>query len=349
MKLLSKYITVIKKNINNHHGVTAIIVALILVVLLGFAALAIDIGYLMASKNEAQNVADAAALAGAGELGDQLWNSGIVNETDIRAVAKEIALKNQIAVNGHVLQDSDIEICRWDGEICNPTGVGEKPTAVRVKIRSDSIGTWFARVLNIDSFGVSTYATAALTGVSQPPEDLIPVGISSYWYEHVWPDGEFCDQDIKFYPTNTINGCAGWHVFTESQATPSNLWDIMEEINNGTYEYPDAGIGDEYKFTGATAQSALCQDTKYSFEDLYNDNKNAEGEWEVTAVVYGDESCKNPSGELPIVGFTTVIITGVTCTPEKTINGKVACDKFADSRGGGGDYGTFGRIPGLVE
>ena len=45
-------------------------VALTITMLVGFVALAVDIGYLMATKNELQNVADAAALAAAGKLGD---------------------------------------------------------------------------------------------------------------------------------------------------------------------------------------------------------------------------------------------------------------------------------------
>ena len=39
-----------------------------LLTLLGFAALAIDVGYLFVVRNELQNAADAAALAGAGKL-----------------------------------------------------------------------------------------------------------------------------------------------------------------------------------------------------------------------------------------------------------------------------------------
>ncbi|AIO40659.1 tad-like Flp pilus-assembly family protein [Burkholderia cenocepacia] len=46
-------------------GAVAITVALLMTILLGFAALAIDIGYLFVVRNELQNAADAAALAGA--------------------------------------------------------------------------------------------------------------------------------------------------------------------------------------------------------------------------------------------------------------------------------------------
>ena len=55
--------------IRNQSGTTAILVALVLVVLISIAALAVDIGYVATTKNELQNVADAAALAAAGQLG----------------------------------------------------------------------------------------------------------------------------------------------------------------------------------------------------------------------------------------------------------------------------------------
>jgi Flp pilus assembly protein TadG len=50
---------------SDERGVAAILVALVILVLLGFAALAIDIGHLFAVRNELQNAADAGALAGA--------------------------------------------------------------------------------------------------------------------------------------------------------------------------------------------------------------------------------------------------------------------------------------------
>ena len=65
MKLTHKIISKLK----DERGVSAIVVAVVLVMLIGFLALAIDIGYLYATKNELQNTADAAALAGAGQLG----------------------------------------------------------------------------------------------------------------------------------------------------------------------------------------------------------------------------------------------------------------------------------------
>ncbi len=57
-----------KQLINEQRGAVAIIVAFLMFVLLGFAAFAVDFGYLYGVKNELQNAADAAALAGASVL-----------------------------------------------------------------------------------------------------------------------------------------------------------------------------------------------------------------------------------------------------------------------------------------
>ncbi len=54
-----------KNSVTNQSGAVLIVVALMLVVLLGIAALAIDIGHLMLVRNELRNAADAGALAGA--------------------------------------------------------------------------------------------------------------------------------------------------------------------------------------------------------------------------------------------------------------------------------------------
>ena len=55
--------------IKDQSGITVVLVALTMAVLIGFAALAVDIGYTLTTKNELQNVADAAALAATRQLG----------------------------------------------------------------------------------------------------------------------------------------------------------------------------------------------------------------------------------------------------------------------------------------
>jgi Flp pilus assembly protein TadG len=52
----------------NQRGATLVLFAVLLFLLIGVAALAIDLGYLFVARNELQNAADAGALAGAREL-----------------------------------------------------------------------------------------------------------------------------------------------------------------------------------------------------------------------------------------------------------------------------------------
>ena len=54
----------LRKFVQGTEGAIAVLTALGLVAFIGFASLAIDMGHLYTVRNELQNVADAAALAG---------------------------------------------------------------------------------------------------------------------------------------------------------------------------------------------------------------------------------------------------------------------------------------------
>lgn len=79
----------------NHKGVTLVLMALILVVLLILASLAIDIAYMYYTKNQLQVAADAAALAGAAQL-DQINTTSFV-QAQARQQAWKFACKNKAA------------------------------------------------------------------------------------------------------------------------------------------------------------------------------------------------------------------------------------------------------------
>lgn len=104
MRLSNKY-----KFLSDQRGASAVLIAIMLVMLIGFAALAVDIGYLYATRNELQNVADAAALAATRKLGElyQVMPSNLQStydlgnfpndKTAIESVAVNVAAQNQAA------------------------------------------------------------------------------------------------------------------------------------------------------------------------------------------------------------------------------------------------------------
>src|SRR5262245_10439227 len=55
--------------VSQDKGIIAIIVAVSLVGLLGFAALVVDLGFGMVTRNQLQNITDGASLAGTRQLG----------------------------------------------------------------------------------------------------------------------------------------------------------------------------------------------------------------------------------------------------------------------------------------
>jgi hypothetical protein len=76
--------------------------------------------------------------------------------------------------------------------------------------------------------------------------------------------------------------------------------------------------------------------------------------WETSVAVYDSDSdsCDdNPNTSIKIVGYTKIAMTDVKTAPEQRIEGEIMCDLYSefDTRGGGGEFGVKGTIPGLVE
>jgi Flp pilus assembly protein TadG len=117
-------------------GAVAVIIAILIVVFFGFAALVIDVGALYEERRQNQTVADAAALAGAQELPDNPNN----------AVAKAIDYAD---FNHRAITASAVQITKT--YVDNDT--------IKVTVKS-TVNYTFAAVLGFSSGGVSANATA---------------------------------------------------------------------------------------------------------------------------------------------------------------------------------------------
>ena len=281
-----------KKNISarGERGAVIIIFAISLFVLIGFAALAIDIGYLHTTRSELQNVADAAALAGARYLGDEYAKLSLsqmgthpFTKEEVYSAINAVATQNKAAKNSISIDIDDVEIGLWDAEqstddIWYPTLVG--PDAVRVIARRDGsangpITTFLAQIFGVNTMNVaSERAIAALSGPAFVEEGELktPFGLSA----NVFPND--CKDVIAFSPTT--DSCAGWHNFFD----PINASKMEEKLlgliqgDTGPYgsllngpdwlaanfginktpdpeETPSTSTGDEFNFQGGTISS----------------------------------------------------------------------------------------------
>lgn len=311
-----------------HHydqqGTVVVVVAICLIFLVAIAALAVDVGYLYSTRNELQNVADAAALAGARYLGDEYSKldesamaSRVFTKEEVFAVIEDVATKNKAANESISIDMDDVEIGLWNpiastDDIWQPTLTA--PDAVRVIARRDSginaaIGTFFAGVFNVNEMAVvSRKAIAALSGPSTAEEGELktPFALS----ENNFPND--CKPVIDFSPTTS--SCAGWHNFFDP-INASNMEDkLIGLIQGDTQTYtgltsgpkwlednfdinkapvpevtPASSAGDEFEFQGGTISSLF--NGGYLGSD-YNGN---------TGTVYGDE--KHPAPMIALFDY----------------------------------------------
>lgn len=155
-------------------GTVAVLVTISLTMLVGFMALAIDVGMLYNTKAELQRAADAAALAAAVELG-----RGGENPMDrARAVAQDYVNRNTVLGQSTVLTASDFTF--GQAYIDDTTGKyvfnarENAVNAVRLTVRrtegspSGPVPLFFARI-----FGFQTSNLSATAGAAVTPRDIV--------------------------------------------------------------------------------------------------------------------------------------------------------------------------------
>ncbi|MBW2740365.1 MAG: hypothetical protein JRE64_16310 [Deltaproteobacteria bacterium] len=286
---MKSYFNFLKK-VKNQAGATAVIVAITLPMLIGFTALAVDVGYMSVTKNELQNVADAAALAACRKLGtiyegmtveeqrayacdDGVDDDGNDSNNDImviKGVANAVANNNKAGGEHIIVYDTtegicEVEIGVWDMSNTSFAATDDQPDAVRVRAHRDGvangpISTFFAKIFGIDNVDVSADATAALTGqsIAFEGEVELPFGISRHRFDH-----DYCDTPVRFYPTGDAYGCAGWNTFgCGVNANAALLTKILEDMLNSTdtADCPSTETiaGDTiFNFTGGNIASAF--------------------------------------------------------------------------------------------
>ena len=353
-------IRILMNPLNNSRGATAVMAALMMTVLLAMGAAAIDIGHALVARNELQNASDAAALAGARELGviyTGLTPAAQLTYTLTSGDQAAILAKVQTAAGANMaagvpisINAADVHIGLWNPTTRVLTPTVNQPRDVRVIARRDGaangpISTFLARVVGMTSVNVSAAATAELpvAGKTAPGQLNVPFGISQFYFTQFG-----CGSVIQFYPSNgTPQSCAGFQTFDQVPANDATLRRIINGMANGTYTSPAEQAGSSsLEFTNGT----MSRQSWDALINLFNVSKDASGGWNVFVPVYGSNSC-HPSGLEPIVGFASARVTSVQGQPNAQILATIQCNIFQGNTAGVAQpFGpVFGTIPGLVE
>jgi Flp pilus assembly protein TadG len=189
-------VKIIHPRSESQKGAVTVLVALMLPVLMGAAALAVDLSYLYVVRNELQNDADASALAGARTLYKN--NASSLDWAGAASTAQSAIALNRAA--GHALADGQVQTGYWDTHqtIVGMQNLPMTPSAndapaVQVTLsKSDGqnqgpVNTFLARILGIFSKPVRVTAVAGVTspGVVNPG-GLFPFAMSECMYQKFW-------------------------------------------------------------------------------------------------------------------------------------------------------------------
>lgn len=320
----------------------AIIVAVLMVVFLSIAAMAIDIGHVMTVRNELQNAADAAALAGALNFyPPNSYTAVTPNWTSAESGAQNAVTLNASDGAKLYINDSTVIAGYWN-LVHVPYGLQPQSItpgsqdfpAVQVTItRSNStpsgpVYNWFAEIFNVNTTNVSATATA-LVGIpgAANPGALLPWAINQYTanmmasYNSTNPfQITVTDQALQCGSTQL---CGQWTTFQSGSQAASTISNLIDNGNPNP-----VNIGDSIWTAAGTKAS--------DYHEVINDGLvGTDVTLPVTAAL-----CSSPGCWETVVGFVGFHITSVTDTGSvKYIAGYLVADHYAPGTNPGGGSG----------
>ena len=198
-------------------GAVTIHVAVALMALIVFTSFVIDYGVLWVSRRQAQNVADAGALAGAVAF---IYQG---NDDAARGAAHHFAAINQVWGEGNSPANVDVTL---SGTGTSIPPCGEEPGCVRVDVfrnmpdragtlRGNALPTYFLNMVGVGAQGIRATATAQ-TANGNAINCLLPFAVIDRWADNF--DEK---KDPTYYPNDGLTGTAGWSPNDRYQ--PENL------------------------------------------------------------------------------------------------------------------------------
>lgn len=284
-------------SVRRARGVVAVQVAVVVVVLLGFGALAVDIGFIYNSKGEMQAAVDSGALAGASAV----YEGG----NAYVARAREYVGMHEVAFE-RVVEGANIRVGVtvgfWDGSARNfvpATGdEGVTPNAVRVDAERTSVDLFFARILGHDTTDIEREAVAledsgrcrgiwgveGISGNGNIYTDSYDSSAGAYGGDNVHANGDICsDQGIDLSGSVDVYGDAmygaGFDLVTDGHP---QVWGVVAEQCCETQpppaDFAEAEFVNDNAFIGLTDRGRdPFSGTQWDFVVTGNDNLTLNG------------------------------------------------------------------------
>ena len=170
--------------VRDEKGMSFVFVGLGFLAFIGASALAIDVGMIMTARGQAQNSADAGALAGAVALAFDNWNDRTVTGPAVTS-AVAVSTANPV-MGGEVAVDPAADV-----QFLASPDTGEE-SRVRVTVHRPGMETFIAKY-----FGVSTVSVNAVATAEASPSNAMtcvkPFTIPDKWIENQTPPWDTTD------------------------------------------------------------------------------------------------------------------------------------------------------------
>lgn len=323
-------------------GSVAVITAFCLAFLIGFVALVVDVGHLYSVRNELQNAADAAALAGARAL---FPTQGYPDATLIPlteppfcdlavGAGRAAAASNQAGGTTNLTTvTDDVQTGTWDWDTKKFTADATPSyniNAIRTTVRRDSVAnqpvaSWFAQIIGIDSTAVNAQSVAAVGYVKQPTGSFLPIWVPT----HIW-DAWKADntQSIRACPDPSDN--FAWAAPVPQSANAQYLKDAVNGVDgipmpstDGTVNLSNGQLGSvEHAINQQIAAAQTAHPSGYINEStgqtiVYPGTATPVTGW-LTYMLVGDfvdpNSPDKMNGGATVDGFVPVIVTDIVHT-----------------------------------
>lgn len=313
-------------------GISIVLAAVALFMLMGFTALSVDGGNLFVARNELHNAADAGSLAGARFLyvKDGSWvNDGTrpYDQDDLNDPYKSAEVRATEAAQANNSQNSSAEVLsarrgHWSfttrtftpNDSLEPVDLFEQSTqdldlnpnfinAVEVVTarQQTQVEAFFGRVLGFNGYDASARSVAYIgfAGKLRPEDVDQPIALCQEAL--VNPDGNYSCSVGRFIPEGDQTG--GWTSFEHDDSGATNANEIRDLVC-GDGNPNEIRFGEDIATNNGQVQSA--------FSDLYDcwvEETNKEVIWTLTLPVIDCSDGVSPSN--PVVGAVTVNIVWI--------------------------------------
>ena len=231
-------------------GASAIVIALSMVVLLGAAALVVDIGHITTVQAELQAAADAGAHAGARQLDGTEDGLLLATEQALRFVSSNEAAQQAVSIDS---EGSSLELGVWEDGSFEPGGDAAEINAVRVVARRADLIPWFSGA----AFGRDALAASAESIVVHDRDAagevacFLPMAVADCTITDLYEDGV---NYVDFYVNPPAIDNVGWAM---PEGNPSANW-LRNQLRDCNHE-GTASVGGDIGLSNGTVTSVLTE------------------------------------------------------------------------------------------